>query len=125
GQFVGRSLVPLTKGEGGPPRGTLAHGNFWRAPLTSWVSGGWKLIEQEDAPPLLFDLRRDPGEQKNLAGEAVDQLARLRGELQAVQAGMAALGRGNAASLDEATRRRLEALGYGGTAEQGADPDSR
>ncbi len=125
GQFVGRSLLPLTRGEGGPPRGTLAHGNFWRSPLTSWVSDGWKLIELDGAPPLLFDLRRDPGEQRNLAGEAVEQLARLRGELRAVEAGMAALGSGSAASLDEATRRRLEALGYGGPTEQDAAPDSR
>lgn len=114
-QFVGRSLVPLARGESEAPRGTLAHGNFWRAPLTSWVSGGWKLIEEEGASPLLFDLVNDPDERRDLSGEVADQLERLQGELAAVRAGMAALRSGGSAELDPATRARLEGLGYGGS----------
>ena len=65
GQFVGRSLVPLTKERRGLRAGRW-HGNF-ESPSPA-ESRRHKLIEQEDAPPLLFDLRR-PGEQRNLAGE--------------------------------------------------------
>lgn len=121
-QFVGRSLMPLVRGEDEPQRGTLAHGNFWRDPLTSWVSGGWKLIEQEGAEPLLFHLESDPGEQRNRAGDAPEQLERLRSELEAVLAGMAALRSGASAELDAATRARLEALGYGGSSDDDEKP---
>lgn len=114
-QYVGRSLVPLARGADEGPRGTLAHGNFWRAPLTSWVSGRWKLVEQEGAPPLLFDLEADPAEQVDRAGDAPQDLARLVAELAAVREGMAALRSGRAAELDPATRARLEGLGYGGS----------
>ena len=86
-----------------------------RDPLTSWVSDGWKLIEQEDAPPLLFDLRQDPGEQRNLAGEAVDRLLGSGGELQAVQAGMA---RSGAAARRASTRRRRDDSKRSATAER-------
>lgn len=114
-QFVGRSLVPMARGEDDAPRGTLAHGNFWRAPLTSWTSGRWKLIEQEGAAPLLFDLSVDPWERTDRSKDAPEELGRLRDELAAVRAGMAALRSGDAADLDAATRAKLSGLGYGGT----------
>jgi hypothetical protein len=62
----------------------------------------------------VFDLRRDPGERFNRAGESsleVDWLrSRLRGWLEFWEARQQAP---EAEPLDETTRSRLEALGYG------------
>lgn len=115
GQFVGRSLVPLASGEPeGERRPTLAHGNMWARPQTSWTSAGWKLIVREGADPELYEVIADPAEQRDLAGARPEELARLLAELEAVEAGMSALKRGEEASLDPSTREVLNGLGYGG-----------
>lgn len=117
-QFVGRSLLPLARGEAGAPRPTLAHGNMWARPQTSWTSDGWKLIVRDGVAPQLFHVAEDPGELRDLAEGAPEQLARLQAELEAVEAGMQALRRGEAAELDPATRQVLSGLGYGGGEER-------
>ncbi len=115
--FGGRSLVPLLRGEPLAPRAHLAHGNFWGDPLTSWTSGDLKLIltpaRGEDPERVeLYDLARDPGERRDLAAERPDEVRRLRDELEAVRAHLAAGAGGAPVELDPATRARLEALGY-------------
>ncbi len=52
--------------------------------LTSLRMGGWKLVEGAAQRAALFDLRRDPGERRNLAAEhpeLVHRLARARSQL--------------------------------------------
>ena len=113
-QFLGRSLVSLAGGEAGAPRPTLAHGNMWARPQTSWTSGGWKLIVRDGVAPELYEVAADPAEQRDLAGSRPEELARLQAELDAVERGMGALKRGEEASLDPRTREILNGLGYGG-----------
>lgn len=113
-QFLGRSLVSLAGGEAGAPRPTLAHGNMWARPQTSWTSGGWKLIVRDGVAPELYEVAADPAEQRDLAGSRPEELARLQAELEAVELGMGALKRGEEASLDPRTREVLNGLGYGG-----------
>ncbi|MFT7464148.1 MAG: arylsulfatase A-like enzyme [Pseudohongiellaceae bacterium] len=61
----------------------------------------------------LFDLRADPTEQRNLAGEFPDVLARIMGEMTALEVWLEASGAGPAeAELDEQTLRQLQELGY-------------
>ncbi len=112
-QFVGRSLIPLARGADTAPRATLAHGNFWARPMTSWAVGGWKLVEREDEAPLLFDLRTDPLEQRDRRLDSPQKLAELQAQLAAAQTAMSAQHRGEAAQLDPATLESLAGLGYG------------
>ncbi len=60
----------------------------WRGfPSTSLRRGDWKLMEfHEDNTIGLYNLKDDPGEQKNLAGVMPDRAAALRSELDAWQA---------------------------------------
>lgn len=113
-QFVGRSLVGLAGGESEEAaRGTLAHGNFWGAPLDSWTQGGWKIIRRSDGSLMLFDLTTDPGERSDLSAVETSRADSMLEEMEAVTRGMEALNRGTSASLDAATQRRLDGLGYG------------
>ena len=111
-QYVGRSLVGLARGEPDAPRSTMAHGNMWRTPGSAWISGGWKLIEEEGAEPRLFDLSSDPAEARNLANDEPKKLAEMRAEVAAVQRGMRAQAHGKEADLDEQTFEILRELGY-------------
>ena len=75
------------------------------------------LVFPSPAPWLHFDLARDPGEHAPLTGDdartgpARERLERQREELEALGAALGELG---AATLDDATRAELDALGYGG-----------
>ncbi|MEM9799921.1 MAG: sulfatase [Planctomycetota bacterium] len=111
--FVGRSLVPLATGDEDMPRPTLAHGNFWGRPLTSWTFDGWKLVVDDEGAIELYDLASDPGERNDLAAAETKRVASMRDQLDAVRAGMAALRRGEALELDDAKRGVLNGLGYG------------
>ncbi|MEM1448374.1 MAG: sulfatase [Planctomycetota bacterium] len=112
-QFVGRSLVPLVRGEAERPRPTLAHGNMWAQPQTSWTSDGWKLIVREGHPPELYQVAMDPSERRSLADAEPARLQAMRAELEAFESGMRALQSGDAAELDAGTRDLLNGLGYG------------
>lgn len=112
-QFVGRSLVDLARGGDAATRATLAHGNFWARPMTSWTVDGWKLIEREEEPPLLFDLTADPEELVDRSAATPDRLEEMRAQLEAVRRTMEALKRGEAAELDPAMQDSLSGLGYG------------
>ncbi len=79
----------------------------------------WKLIVANDGNPRglspveLFDIRADAKETKNVAAEHPDVVEKLRQDLDALKA-MAASRAVSGASgvIDEATRQKLESLGY-------------
>jgi arylsulfatase A-like enzyme len=88
--------------------------------LRAYRSEGWKLIETSKGEAFLFDLPNDPEEERNLAGEKPQELARLKDELATWRAATgipelsAPVGSAKAATdgLDEEAKERLRALGY-------------
>jgi tetratricopeptide (TPR) repeat protein len=90
--------------------------HFGWSPLRAFFAGKTKYIY---APrDELYDLRQDPGEERNLAAERPRQRADLRGRGLAFmqKAGRGALTPGSIQVMDAEDRRRLAALGYlGGT----------
>jgi choline-sulfatase len=87
---------------------------FGWSPLRSFRLGDLKLI---DAPePELFDLGKDPREERNLAGEQPAQVERLRGVLRSA---LATEVRVDERRMNAETEERLRSLGYvsGGGAE--------
>jgi arylsulfatase A-like enzyme/Flp pilus assembly protein TadD len=113
----GRSLLPLIAGKKGPERVSYLESlsmslNRGWAPLRGVVAGGIKYI---DLPlPELYDLRADPGEERNLVASRPRELERLRADLDRLKA--ADGGTGSRVEEDRATLERLRALGYvGGT----------
>ncbi len=79
----------------------------------------WKLIVANEnnprglAPIELYDIQADPKETRNVAAEHGDVVAKLSGDLTAlkVMAGSRAV-TGASGAIDEATRQKLESLGY-------------
>jgi arylsulfatase A-like enzyme len=71
-----RSLRPLLDGRTRTHRQVVASGlDTWRM----WTDGAWKLVLPDAAAePLLFELSRDPHEDRNVAEQYPDQVARLR-----------------------------------------------
>jgi arylsulfatase A-like enzyme len=93
--------------------------------LTSVRHGSHKLIWSSDGERQLFDLERDPGEQRDLAAQQpalVDELVRVV-ESRQRQAAATALraAAGSPARVDAETRERLEALGYLGEGSDESD----
>jgi arylsulfatase A-like enzyme len=75
--FEGVNLLPVLEGRSPIVDRTL----FWRVQGQQAVrSGEWKLVL--DRRPMLFNLRRDPGERTNVIGAHPDVARRLRGALQ-------------------------------------------
>jgi len=102
-----RSEVPLSVAESWYPR---LH--FGWSELRSARVGEWKFIA---APkPELYDLRNDPGEQKNVIQQRAQVAARLSADLQKVTSRFNAAAAPAAAQPDSATIERLQALGYVG-----------
>ncbi|HIQ20260.1 MAG TPA: DUF4976 domain-containing protein [Planctomycetes bacterium] len=92
GQVVdGMSLVPLLKGQSAPAlekRDLFWHyphyGNQGGEPSSIIRRGDWKLIHYwEDGRDELYNLRRDPGEQKDVAAENPEMTRTLRRRLDA------------------------------------------
>jgi choline-sulfatase len=122
----GHSLVGLLRGE---PPGTVPPvyaetllPQFYMswAPLFSLRDERYKLIE---APrPELYDLVRDPGEERNIHDEQPARARALREALERITGGSA--GAMSVAALDREAMEKLAALGYvGAGAEPGpADP---
>ena len=73
--------------------------------------GDWRLAENSGGARELFDLRNDPGEQRDLAAAQPRRVADLDSLLSAQTGGRALVAAG-ADRLDEATRQRLRSLGY-------------
>ena len=84
----GLSILPLLRGEGRLDREAIFwhyphYGNQGGTPGSSVRAGDHKLIEFfEDGRLELYDLRRDIGENRNLAEEKPDLAARLKGMLE-------------------------------------------
>jgi arylsulfatase A-like enzyme len=77
----GGSLVPLLRGSGPAP----AREAFFWGLGRHWAvrRGDWKLVQLHGQPPLLYDLKQDPGERRNLAAshpETLEELADLHRE---------------------------------------------
>jgi arylsulfatase A-like enzyme len=87
----GESMVPLLKGGDALKRDAIYwhyphYGNQGGTPGAAIREGDWKLIEYfEDKPVELFNLAKDMGETRNLAGEQPERVAQLRGKLDAWQ----------------------------------------
>jgi arylsulfatase A-like enzyme len=82
------------------------------------VKGAFKLIADEISGEVeLYDLENDPGERRNLAGERGEQAAAMKRRIEQLVAAFesAALPAGAEVSAEEAeaSRRRLEQIGYG------------
>lgn len=128
----GRSLVPLLEGEALPPlpsfselvedRGSRTVGEPMGIAHTV-VDGRWKLIRNLRTPARrprptieLYDLSQDPGEQRNVADDQPEVVARLVDLVErwtAASLGLAAPAV-DAADVDPKVLAQLEALGYGG-----------
>lgn len=86
---------------------------FGCGPLHGIVAGPWKYVR---APKQeLYDLDRDPGEQRNVAGKEPQVAQKLRGQLDAMLQRMGgAAHQEQRASVDIEAVRRLQSLGYAG-----------
>lgn len=85
----GVDLIPFVKGQAkGEPHRSL----YWRSGRYRTVmAGGWKLqVMDEPKKAWLFDLKRDPTEQQNLAAARPDKVAELSALLAAEDAQMPA-----------------------------------
>ena len=87
--------------------------------LESIRTADWKLIVANAdnhrglAPIELYDMRRDPGETKNLAAEQPDRVAELKAQLEGLKLFSARSAvSGETGELDAATEEKLRALGY-------------
>ena len=118
----GRSLVPLLEGRGaGPPPPAYAETYLpqfymnW-SPLRAISDQRFKLI---DAPkPELYDLRNDPGEERNLYAEQPETARALRRALDVITGGSE--GAMSVGSLDREAMEKLAALGYVGAGAESA-----
>jgi arylsulfatase A-like enzyme/Tfp pilus assembly protein PilF len=114
----GRSLVPLWNGgrEDGTAPPVLYAENISPRLTHGWgelrvlVDGALKYIH--GPRPELYDLDADPGELHNLIAVRPDDARRLRAALERFLETHAAAGASKIEELDDATRQRLEALGY-------------
>lgn len=114
----GRSLRPVMARDGGWSDTTA----YYAETLSPRLSYGWGELRVLFEGPRkyvhgprkeLFDLKRDPGENRNLAGEDPAEGRRMEKALAAFLARNAGAAAGEAArDADAATRERLAALGY-------------
>jgi arylsulfatase A-like enzyme len=85
----GKSMVPILKGKAkrrGPVFWHYPHyGNQGGSPGSAVRSGDWKLIEfyEEGRQPELYDLRNDPGEQRNVYKQNSSKAMELKKALDA------------------------------------------
>ncbi len=120
----GRSLLPLIRGEETRPVPAVYAETYlpqlymnW-APLRALRDRRFKLIE---APrPELYDLDRDPGEERNLYAEQPATAQSMRKALEVITRGTD--GAMSVASLDREAMEKLAALGYVGAGAEAAPP---
>jgi arylsulfatase A-like enzyme len=113
----GASLVPLIRGEGpAPARGAIRLTAEFSPRLvgSAWIEGDEKLLSVQESydgqrgAAHLYDLRADPGERRDLAGERPQRTAELAARLRDAAPAPAA-----ASDLAEGLdAERLRALGY-------------
>ncbi len=80
--FLGKSLVPLLKGEQEDNRPVLSQGNMWGPSGTSLRNNNKKLIIQTHAPYIrLFNITTDPKEKKNIAHENQETVRKMKEQM--------------------------------------------
>ena len=128
GHVSGRNLAAALSGETIPQRPFYAETEFplteygW-SPLISVTESDWKYIK---APrEELYDIKSDPGELKNLAAAEPKKLSELKARLAAIEEEMVKK-ESSEVSLDEASQKVLESLGYlgGGRASAGREKET-
>jgi arylsulfatase A-like enzyme/cytochrome c-type biogenesis protein CcmH/NrfG len=113
----GRNLMPLLSSSPGPDPAVLLESEFQRfnflwSALAAVRYQDWKYVQ---APrPELYNLKKDPGELKNLFSDDPDRATGLAQRLDAMRAKLAPTGAARAphAVLDAEHRRQLQSLGY-------------
>ncbi len=115
GHLSGQSLKPLLDGGAGL-QGRIVYSeslyglyHFGWSGLTSVTDGRYRFIKAPNEE--LYDLREDPAERENLAGDRADVKTGLRDALDRLLSGSSVQPPGDVSSDD---RERLEALGYVG-----------
>jgi len=108
-----RSFDPNPEADARASRGEIRADNRYEAGDTyAWVEADWKLIHRTIGRDELFDLKADPYEARNLAGEQPERLALMRAALDERISELAATAPESAPRVDPATQEQLEALGY-------------
>jgi arylsulfatase A-like enzyme len=126
---VGRSLVPLMRGEALEEAGAVSELARGPRQLDALRLGAWKLIQERKGGGFeLYDVNADPREQEDLAATHPAEVARLRVELERLQAQArertARYAMTQALSFTPAVEADLESLGYSGEQEP-AGKDAR
>jgi len=107
----GRSLRPLLVGRD-EPRTAMSHGLLFAEERRALRSERFKYIEWAHGKEEVYDLRSDPNERRDLAGQE-ELIAALRTQLrERVVAQLVPLGP-SAARVDDRTRELMRVLGYG------------
>ena len=131
-EIQGSSLVPLMRGGGGDSEGDSRRRPYYSESLSPRLSHGfgelrvlyrepWKYIH--GPRPELFDLAADPAELHDLAAARPERAAEMEETLRRFLQAHADKAAASAVhEADEATRRRLAALGY--LATTGENPDA-
>jgi len=114
----GRSLIPLLTSDTsvGDSRPVLSSRVLNAQPMDAVIDEHMKLIRHSDQSNLgveLYDLDRDPSEQHNLAKEQPELVARLTAALVAAPGDGAVRLPATKAALDDKSKERLRAIGYG------------
>ncbi|HEV2124804.1 MAG TPA: sulfatase, partial [Chloroflexota bacterium] len=78
GAMEGRSFASLLAGGNEPGRPRGAWGTLSDGSQQYTVEGSWKLIRRVGGSDELYDIKGDPGETRNLIGEAPEPATRLR-----------------------------------------------
>jgi arylsulfatase A-like enzyme len=123
----GRSLVPYLERPGSGGAGKPAFSEYGESAVHTVIKDGWKLVDNPgghdpvcipEAPPHhypigrteLYDLARDPREQRNLAASETARAAGLARLIRQRFSGLTK--RRHQQAVPEKTRKELEALGY-------------
>jgi arylsulfatase A-like enzyme len=121
-EIQGRSLVPLLAGGEMPPRKAFSENTnvkaYERKSIRSERFKYIRSIPRKSAPPdageyfELYDLRKDPAEQVDLAGSFPELAAALKEEMRALREREGQLLEEVPEGISPELRRQLEALGY-------------
>ncbi len=112
-------VLPLDGGAAPARESTFAEEDLEGNVLQAVRTRAWKLVTANPgnprglAPEELYDLPRDPGEQRNVVASAPVETDRMRAALgRSVLEARAHAGAPEQAGVDAATKARLKALGY-------------